>query len=549
MPPTRPSCPVTLTLTLTLTLTIQARTIKAFTTSLPTIAVDLELEAKSTLGLALNLLTPSNNFLRKSFMQKFDGYPRKFKASVQRFLPSPDGVSASDRFTLLYADRTELSLSKAELIDKLTTDADNERLMGDSRWQLRCKIVSWRFAAFSYFMLDVHDLLAILSKSFQSNSLVVNGISRNVNKALKGLKKLTETPGSMEAAFWKEVKADEGADMLHGKCQLEDGVEGRSAFKEDRKQVLAALNDHLIQRYRAVLDDPVLHALHTFDHTSWPSKESLLDGIYDENIKTLYHAFKRFYEPDETLELVTEQWNEMAVEINNSLGLASLKHHELWARMLVHRHSEYPLALRLVAISLLLPVDSSESERIFSLMNDIKTALRSCMGTENLKNLMLWHRMARKLEEDGSLSAQHMACYDVPVMEIVEEYRAMGTAGVRGRNAHRPFPIPTYTYQAGLTKEAKGAMEQAKGHTVQKGQTATGSPKPATRPTAADEVPTPAAAAEMPTPAAAAEVPTADVDNMTANGHFARMGEAATPPLGEHAGTHLPPRRMEPNDA
>ena len=502
--------------------------------------MDLELEAKSALGLTLNLLTPSNNFLRKTFLQKFDGYPKKFKATVQKFEPSLDGVSASDRFTLLYSDRSQLSLSKAELIDKLTTDADNERLMSDSRWQLRSKIVSWRFTAFSHFMLDVHDQLAILSKSFQSNSLVVNGISRNVNKTLKGLKKLNDTPGPTEAAFWKEVKADEGADMLHGKCQLEDGAEGRSAFKEDRKQVLAALNDHLIQRYKAVLDDPVLLALHTFDHTSWPSKESLLNGIYDENIKTLYDAFNRFFEEDETLEMVTDQWNEMALEINKSLGLTSLKHHDLWARMLVHRHDAYPLALRLVAISLLLPVDSSESERIFSLMNDIKTALRSRMNSKTPKNLMLWHRMARKLEEDGSLSAKFMACYDVPVMEIVQEYRAMGTAGVRGRNAHRPFPVPTYSYQAGLTKEAKAAMEQAKRHTVQKGQTAAGSSTPATGPTAA---------VDSPTATADAEVPTAEVDNMTANGHFGRWGEAPTPPLGEHAGTHLPPRRLGPNEA
>jgi len=35
-------------------------------------------------------------------------------------------------------------------------------------------------------------------------------------------------------------------------------------------------------------------------------------------------------------------------------------------------------------------------ERIFSLMNDIKTAERSLMGTHTLRNLMLWHRMARK---------------------------------------------------------------------------------------------------------------------------------------------------------
>ena len=95
------------------------------------------------------------------------------------------------------------------------------------------------------------------------------------------------------------------------------------------------------------------------------------------------------------------------------------------------------------------------------------------MRNKNLKNLMLWHRMARKLEEDGSLSKEHMACYDVPVMEIVGQFRAMGAAsGVRGRNPHRAFAIPTYAYQAGFTKEAKATMEQAKAQTMAVGSSA-----------------------------------------------------------------------------
>ena len=51
---------------------------------------------------------------------------------------------------------------------------------------------------------------------------------------------------------------------------------------------------------------------------------------------------------------------------------------------------EYPLHLRLVVISLIVPADTSECERIFSLMND--------MGQLNLKNLMLWHRMAKDVK-------------------------------------------------------------------------------------------------------------------------------------------------------
>ena len=47
-------------------------------------------------------------------------------------------------------------------------------------------------------MLDVHEQLAILSKSFQSNSLIVFDISKNINKTLSQLKKLANKPGPHE---------------------------------------------------------------------------------------------------------------------------------------------------------------------------------------------------------------------------------------------------------------------------------------------------------------------------------------------------------------
>ncbi len=39
-------------------------------------------------------------------------------------------------------------------------------------------------------MLDVHNQLGILSKSYQSNSLVIFDISKNLNRTLRALEKL-----------------------------------------------------------------------------------------------------------------------------------------------------------------------------------------------------------------------------------------------------------------------------------------------------------------------------------------------------------------------
>ena len=117
-----------------------------------------------------------------------------------------------------------------------------------------------------------------------------------------------------------------------------------------------------------------------------------------------------------------------------SSGLSLRKYHDLWAHMLISFTDEYPLVLRMVAITLLVPTDTSECERVFSLMNDLKTAERSSLAQSTLKHLMLWHTMGKEL-----------SCQQLPVMAILKEFRDLG--GVRGRHAHRPTMPPKYEYR------------------------------------------------------------------------------------------------------
>ena len=113
--------------------------------------------------------------------------------------------------------------------------------------------------------------------------------------------------------------------------------------------------------------------------------------------------------------------------------LSSRTFHELWPHMLIHFSDEYPDILRLVVIALLIPTDTSECERIFSLMNDLKTAQRSALA-EKLSSLMVWH-----------VAGRTMPCCDVPVLDILHEFRAL--AGIRGRNAHRGHQLPVYDHK------------------------------------------------------------------------------------------------------
>ena len=234
--------------------------------------------------------------------------------------------------------------------------------------------------------------------------------------------------------------------MVSTACQLEEGESGRKALKTDRIEAIKALSSHLVERFQKVLDDPILEAFSIFDVRKWPADKGVLKESYIDGIRLLYKTYKIFYAAEETEEMVLEQWEDLKAEINVPT-LRTLTFHQLWANMLVQYADEYALVLRLVVISLLIPADTSECERIFSLMNDLKTAERSSMGQQNLKNLMLWHIMGYKTDAEGK--KVKMPCCDVPVMAILKEFRSMAfeNGGTLGRKAHRAAAVPKYEYE------------------------------------------------------------------------------------------------------
>ena len=101
--------------------------------------------------------------------------------------------------------------------------------------------------------------------------------------------------------------------------------------------------------------------------------------------------------------------------------------------MLTHFTDDFPLVLKLVVIVLLIPVDTSECERVFSLMNDLKTSERNSLGQDNLKHTMLWHTVAKAL-----------SCQQVPVQAILKEFLELG--GPKGRRTHQGTTPPTYDF-------------------------------------------------------------------------------------------------------
>ena len=270
----------------------QARTLVALMADLPSVVVDLEATAKASVGCEFSLLTPSNSFIDKTFKQRFEpqqagGRVSYWKAKVKSIVPSSDGIAPNDKFVLLYSNRSTMDISKAELV-ALLTDEEASGLNDECAWQLRGKLVSFRFVAFTAFMLDVHHELGVLSKSYQSNNLVVFDISKYLNRTLRSLEKLKNqtTCGPEETKFWNAVTIGD-ADCLRT-CQLDGGEAGRTELKTDRAEVVDALHSHLVERFQKVLDDPTLEAFAVFDVRKWPTNKQVLKASYTNEVKQLY---------------------------------------------------------------------------------------------------------------------------------------------------------------------------------------------------------------------------------------------------------------------
>ena len=71
--------------------------------------------------------------------------------------------------------------------------------------------------------------------------------------------------------------------------------------------------------------------------------------------------------------------------------------------MRMQYQERYPWFLRLVLIILLVPIGSAECERMFSLMNRLKTDLRSRMKNGRLNDLMTVNRLAPSTLSDEEL--------------------------------------------------------------------------------------------------------------------------------------------------
>lgn len=291
---------------------------------------------------------------------------------------------------------------------------------------LRKTVASARFLGLLHFIADLFNTLSILSKAFQSDGITISDVPGLVERTVKNVKKMRRKAKRNVEDFQKSYNAEDGT--FKG---VSVSMKNASRIEADRSTLLDATINHLEDRFRSVMDDPVLSSCCIFNPLSWP--DDIPDGFGHDELATLADAFgkkvsaaaKYNRDGDAFVEDLVEEWDDLLqVVVQPQRRPGSFADLNRRAHM---GQKRFPLLASLLELVDVMPVQTACVERGFSTLNRIKTKHRSSMEEGSLTALMLISSNGQCLEEWKREDAE----------ESVRRWFS-DTVGTRHIHGHRP---------------------------------------------------------------------------------------------------------------
>ena len=109
----------------------------------------------------------------------------------------------------------------------------------------------------------------------------------------------------------------------------------------------------------------------------------------DKGVEELLQHYIRFFNSRQAV-AVLQQWKQFKKEmVAHFPQLLTMRFNAFWHHIFKHFGYRYDQLCKLVRFILLVPCDTSDCERGFSLMNLLLTALRNNLGEKHLNDLMI----------------------------------------------------------------------------------------------------------------------------------------------------------------
>ncbi|XP_044537375.1 sperm flagellar protein 2 [Gracilinanus agilis] len=225
---------------------------------------------------------------------------------------------------------------------------------------------------FAHFLLDVINVLSILSRVNQDRNSSIGDVFATLQSTLGTLNMYKKRPGPKE-------RLAESATHFHG-----NQLTGNGNISEVRNTVLTNLSKHLHDCFSDASHD-VVRATTIGSFKLWPRKIDQEFGEKEVSILT------KHYEPvlegaNVKIDEVDTEWSMMKLEIYDRFqNIRKLT----WDIVNSIYSYKYPNILTLVDLVLTLPASSAEAERGFSQMKLTKSQMYFKMGPENMTDILI----------------------------------------------------------------------------------------------------------------------------------------------------------------
>ena len=242
----------------------------------------------------------------------------------------------------------------------------------------------------------------ILSKTFQSADVDLVSASSLNNQAKKGLKRIKKKDFEQLPTvkrFLERVKEDNGQYSFQD-VKLKDFIRAKEAAKKVKDEWVQLVSDSFDIRLDLDQDDSTIKFATVILNTEvWQS--SVINEEAEEpeqafGIEAMTKLYDLYRIPLEragfsgSLSDLLEQWESLCEYTVKYLNPQSTDYRVTWRKIFQSsRRNMWSLVLLLVELLFSLPVSNAKVERLFSLMNRIKTDSRSCLSQKTLKNLIL----------------------------------------------------------------------------------------------------------------------------------------------------------------
>ena len=247
---------------------------------------------------------------------------------------------------------------------------------------------------FIHLMLDFIEVLSKTSLLFVRNDVTLAAAKDGFEVTRLELKAMVAQPACKFSEFLNTI----GHDQSYQGIELRSRPNDLERLAEKQQHLAASTTGYIDERFKSLVDNPVLSAANIFDLKTWPQNNTQL-ATYGKDQILKIHYQPLLQQKNCNLDALSDEWVELKAVVSRKHGYRNMKHNTWWEKVFAYHQLRLQNIVMLVEIILIMPVNIACCEHGFSCVKRIKNNLRSTLTTETHDVLVCISLNGRPLEE------------------------------------------------------------------------------------------------------------------------------------------------------